>query len=558
MPFQFSTPPPFRPGSLFLGVDDDGQEAGITTERHAITVAGAGAGKGAALIIPNLKRWPHAALVIDPKGENAEQTWRDREAMGQAVYALDPFRVADLPDHVRASFNPLAEIDPDALTAREDIRAIADGMVLRPNARDADWYDGGVDVLSGFIAHVVTSYAPDDRSLELVRSLLNTPQDDGGQDQDGNPVLSSWENLLLQMGGNPSVGGLAQGAAALLGAGAKSAREHLATARRSIDSFGSDAMRATMAESSFRLSDLKRDNCTVFLILPPHYLREHARFLRLFVRLALNVMAHGGNRKGGKCLFILDEFFSLGRIDEIATAAGLMRSYGVQLWPFLQDLGQLLTLYDREGSETFFGNSDARIFFGNTDQTTLAAVSEWLDRITPDEIAAQPPQVQPFHEWRRGRNFWNDQEARDAYQAAMENLRAQHAHKMAMSGRARLSPPEVAGMVAKKPGDAVARSMIVFGPGDDVFRLRLAPYFQPAPEPIRPPAPAKRPPSTPTEWYFTGACCGYAVVALMLSGKGPGPFGVLTFAEKTTIAVILGVAIGLAATALIRRAFRRG
>ncbi|MBS5905133.1 type IV secretory system conjugative DNA transfer family protein [Roseomonas mucosa] len=545
MPFQFtSTTPPdrFKPGMLFLGLDEYGQEIGIATDRHAIAVAGAGSGKGAALIIPNLKRWPHAALVIDPKGENAEQTWRDREAMGQAVYALDPFRVADLPDHVRARFNPLAEIDPASLTVREDIRAIADGMVLRPNAKDSEWYDGAVSVLAGFIAHAVSQYGPETRRLAVIRDMLNAADGPPGQDADGHPTPSPFQALVAEMAENPACGGLAQSAAALISGGSKTGREFLSGARRAIDSFGTDALREMMAESSFRLSDLKGGNCTVFLILPPHYLREHARFLRLFVRLALNTMAKGGNRKGGKCLFILDEFFSLGRIDEIATAAGLMRSYGVQLWPFLQDLGQLLTLYDREGADTFFGNADARIFFGNSDQTTLAAVSDWLGRVTPDEArpdgppprshdptspdeyeAAYRPASGPFTLPAVGRAAGKMavlntgigafhavaqsgrtaeqlalrntiEERRRAQEIADANARAAYDHDMRVVGAPRLTPDEIAALTGKGPGDAVARSMIAFGPAGKVFHLKLAPYFLPPPDPAKIPDPDAVPP----------------------------------------------------------------
>ena len=47
----------FRNGDLFLGANDDGQEIGVYPEVHAITIASSGAGKGACVIIPNIKRW---------------------------------------------------------------------------------------------------------------------------------------------------------------------------------------------------------------------------------------------------------------------------------------------------------------------------------------------------------------------------------------------------------------------------------------------------------------------------------------------------------------------
>ena len=74
----------YRRGRFYLGVSPFWKRPiGIDSDRHAITIAGSRAGKGAAVMIPNLLRWPHNALVIDPKGEAAEATARKRERMGQ-------------------------------------------------------------------------------------------------------------------------------------------------------------------------------------------------------------------------------------------------------------------------------------------------------------------------------------------------------------------------------------------------------------------------------------------------------------------------------------------
>ena len=54
---------------------------------------------------------PHNALVIDPNGENAEETYEQSEKMGQAIHVLDPFGSAKVPDRLRASFNPLTAVD---------------------------------------------------------------------------------------------------------------------------------------------------------------------------------------------------------------------------------------------------------------------------------------------------------------------------------------------------------------------------------------------------------------------------------------------------------------
>ena len=127
---QFSSSLPYYtgPDRLYLGKRPGlvGKHIGLGTERHAITIAGAGAGKGA--IIPNLLTWAQNALVIDPKGEAAKETAAVRRNLfGHDVHVIDPFGVADMPNSFKARINPLADIDPNSATARESINAIADG-----------------------------------------------------------------------------------------------------------------------------------------------------------------------------------------------------------------------------------------------------------------------------------------------------------------------------------------------------------------------------------------------------------------------------------------------
>lgn len=112
--------------------------------------------------------------------------------------------------------------------------------------------------------------------------------------------------------------------------------------------------------STFDLSELKTGKASVYLVLPAgaDFMATYAPFLRLFVKASLNAMGGGGDGRGSDtgehCLFLLDEFYSLGKIEELTEAAGRMPSYGVHLWPFLQDLGQLIELYGPNGAHTFW------------------------------------------------------------------------------------------------------------------------------------------------------------------------------------------------------------
>src|SRR5688572_33383934 len=51
-------------------------------DRHLLTIAPTGAGKGRSVIIPNLLRFEGSVIVIDPKGETWHVTARRRKEMG--------------------------------------------------------------------------------------------------------------------------------------------------------------------------------------------------------------------------------------------------------------------------------------------------------------------------------------------------------------------------------------------------------------------------------------------------------------------------------------------
>ncbi len=483
MPFAFTNPAgfPYRPGALFLGLDPaTGQEVGLSVESHAITVARARAGKGAAVLIPNARRWSHSLLTIDPKGENAAASWEHREAMGQAVYAIDPMRTADIPDRLRASFNPLDGIDADGFTAREDVKVIADGMVRRTNPKNAEWDNGAVNILAGVMAYVIGEAPPEHRTLKAARDVLMQTRDDLYQD-------------AQRMVACTACGGLAKAAGLTIMDALENGKgmppQLLDAAKRHSEWLDSVPIAQALNASSFDLSALKSGKASVYLILPAAYIDTHAAFLRLFVRTAINAMAKAGANAPGRCLFLLDEFFQLGKVDEITKSAGLMPGYGVHLWLFLQDLGQLQELYGEHGSKTFFANADAHMFFGiDQDADACKMVSDRIGLLTPDEVAAPfspiaPPEAEKVVMDMPG---WHDgpgtAAANENERRRIEHMNAQrralHDHAMRKVGSPRLAPDEVAELTGKPPAAKVARSMIVFGPARAVLNLTLATHFQ--------------------------------------------------------------------------------
>ena len=78
-------------------------------------------------------------------------------------------------------------------------------------------------------------------------------------------------------------------------------------------------------------------------------------------------------------LFLLDEFASLGRLQAVERAMGLMARYGVQLWPILQDIHQLRSLYGK-GANTFLANAGVMQVFGVNDIETAELVARLIGK----------------------------------------------------------------------------------------------------------------------------------------------------------------------------------
>lgn len=391
--------PAWNEGDLWLGRDGDGQAIGIGDDRHAITIAGSRAGKGRSVIIPNLLLWSGSCVVIDPKGENATRTAVKRsQRSGHKVVVLDPKGAADIPDALRVSFNPLDIIDGDDDDAIDLAAAIGDAVMIDSgDGKDIHWTESARQIVEALILHVATTEFGVRRSLVRVRQLLTLGDPDyadmlnaeekerkGDKAREYSPFDTLWRSMSSSLAANDAVRDIIVGAAnSIRDMGENERGSVLSTARRNTSFLNSRWMQRCLESSGGNTLDIDAlksspHGLSVYVCLPARFIPTHARFLRLVLNLILYRMEAQGLDQpacGRPVLFIMDEFAALGRMEVIEKAAGLMAGYGVKLWPFLQDLGQLKRHY-RESWETFMGNAGVLQFFANSDMTTL----EWLSK----------------------------------------------------------------------------------------------------------------------------------------------------------------------------------
>jgi len=353
-----------------------GHLIGAGDDRHMITVAGSRGGKGRSVIVPTLLTYQGSTLSADPKGELASITARARvEELGQEVYVTDPFKVArGFAATKRARFNPMAILKTDSATIIEDAGLIADALVVpAEGGKDPHWDESARNFIEGLILHVATLPHYRTRAhLATVRDLLAFKEEALATKGKGKPKT----RLAAEMQENKALDGIVADAAEDFFAKPDDERGSvLSTARRHMRFLSYPAIRESVSGHDFDLVDLKRKKISVFLCLPALRMGTCNRWLRLFVNLALAAFEKEPKKPDPPVLMCLDEFAVLGHMKTIEDAAGQIAGFGVKLWPVIQDLGQLKTLY-RDRWQTFMANAGTLQFFSNNDAFTL----EWISK----------------------------------------------------------------------------------------------------------------------------------------------------------------------------------
>ncbi|MBI1187161.1 MAG: TraM recognition domain-containing protein [Alphaproteobacteria bacterium] len=344
-------------------------------DRHLVTIAPTGAGKGRGVIIPNLLRFEGSVIVIDPKGETWHVTHRRRREMGQEVRLLDPFGAVS---RRTDSLNPFDLFDRPGALLDADAEMLA--SLLAGDAgfhKEPFWDNWGRSLMAGVIAGVAETAGAGERHFGKVRELMMS--DDAVY------------NLAALLDQNPEINRLSkQNISSFLPITEQTRSGILSTAQSYLKVVNSDSALRSLSRSTIDLGAVRRgDPMTIYIVIPPDKLESHGALLRLWVgALMLTVM---GRRKRPKrsTLFLLDECAQLGEFGPLRQSMTLLRGYGLQVWPFFQDLSQLQRLYPKDW-RTIFNNAGVFQLFGVANHLMAKESSELIGDLDADLIRHMP------------------------------------------------------------------------------------------------------------------------------------------------------------------------
>jgi len=357
-------------------------------ENHTLIVAKTGAGKGTRVIIPTLLRYTRGSMIVmDPKGTNAAITARARAAMpGSKVHIINPWGALDNQGTWAklglqpATFNPL-----DVLQ-RDDPNIVGNALALGatispslPGEPQAFWPEMAAQLIAAIAMWLTyregypqdpanAASPPEQKTLRRLSKIFRRPD------------FKQFLKTIYAYSGE-----------AFTGAIRDSCGEFLEMADVTYSGVTGNVAQATRFlidprvldatdKSSFPMEDLVSHRTTIYII-PPDTISVQARWLRLLIAAAIQTLKTKRTDKTSRCMFLIDEFPALGKLDDIGKDIAYMREFGVDFVLVVQGMNQLHDIYG-SGQANILNNCAYKWYCNVNDLDSAKYLSEILGKKT--------------------------------------------------------------------------------------------------------------------------------------------------------------------------------
>ncbi|OQW54895.1 MAG: hypothetical protein A4S14_14680 [Proteobacteria bacterium SG_bin9] len=334
--------------------------------RHLTTIGPTRSGKGATIIVPVSLRVPHSMFIVDPKGQIAAITGRRRYELGQHVLFLNPFGLHSGPPWrlPRHRFNPLAALDPEHPNFVANVGALAQALIIT-QGREPYFDDTARNLIVIILVYLIVTFGKS-ATLGMMRAIILAI---AARSKEGMAYIATMQECPLSI--------VSQGIGRFADIGERNDLASAVSTAVTQTSFLDDPAfthpeTGCLSGSDFDMLQLKEWPTTVYVILPGNYMETYSRFLRLLITSAIESLT--ASPGGHPVLMMLDEAARLERLPALTSAFGYSAGFGLQLWPFWQDLAQLEHIYQHEW-ESLLGNCGVTQFFTPADMKTADYIS---------------------------------------------------------------------------------------------------------------------------------------------------------------------------------------
>ena len=347
--------------------------------QHALLFAPTGSGKGVGFVIPNLLFWTDSVVVHDIKLENHDLTSGWRSQAGQKVFVWSPAE----PDGITHCYNPIDWVSKKPGQMVDDVQKIAN--LIMPEKEF--WNNEARSLFVGVVLYLLAVPEKTKSFGEVVRTMRS---DD---------VVYNLAVVLDTIG--KFIHPVAyMNIAAFLQKADKERSGVISTMNSSLELWANPLIDTATASSDFNIQNFKRERTTVYVGLTPDNIQRLEPLMQVFYQQATEFLSRKIPKQEEEpygVMFLMDEFPTLGKMEQFKTGIAYFRGYKVRLFLIIQDTEQLKGTYEEAGMNSFLSNSTFRITFSANNMETANLISQLCGNKTVEHLSLNKPKFLDFN-----------------------------------------------------------------------------------------------------------------------------------------------------------------
>jgi type IV secretion system protein VirD4 len=357
---------------MLLGVDERGY---FTSDgfQHSLLFAPTGSGKGVGFVIPNLLFWTHSVVVHDIKLENYELTSGWRASQKQEVFVWEPSN----PDGITHCYNPLDWISTKPGQMVDDVQKIANLILPKQDF----WENEARSLFVGVVLYLIADTSKIKSFGEVVRTMRS---DD---------VVYHLSIGLDVFGNSMSPVGY-MNLAAFLQKADKERSGVVSTLNSALELWANPLIDSATATSDFNIQHFKIKPHTIYVGLTPDNIQRLQKLMQVFYQQATEFLSRkmpNIKEEPYGVMFLMDEFPTLGKMEQFKSGIAYFRGYRVRLFLVVQDTQQLKGTYEEAGMNSFLSNSYFRITYAANNYETANLISQLCGNKTVKQASKSAP-----------------------------------------------------------------------------------------------------------------------------------------------------------------------
>ena len=341
--------------------------------QHSLLFAPTGSGKGVGFVIPNLLFWEHSVIVHDIKLENHDLTSGWRAKAGQECYVWEPSN----PDGVTHCYNPIDWVSEKPGQMVDDVQKISNLIMPEKDF----WNNEARSLFLGVVLYLLADKTKVKSFGEVVRTMRS---DD---------VVYNLAVVLDTLG--DEIHPVAyMNIAAFLQKADKERSGVISTMNSSLELWANPLIDTATASSDFNIMELKKKQTTVYVGLTPDNIQRLQKLMQIFYQQATEFLSRkipDEKEEPYGVMFLMDEFPTLGKMEQFKAGIAYFRGYRVRLFLIIQDTQQLKGTYEDAGMNSFLSNSTFRITFAANNYETANLISQLCGNKTVEQTSYNKP-----------------------------------------------------------------------------------------------------------------------------------------------------------------------